>query len=121
MVRALRSFTCHNVARATAVCSNGNARIAVEGGDDVGAERLAERGLVVQRVAIGLADQIAGNVGVAEPLADAVNDRGLERVMVEDVLVDEGRELRLAARGILRLLADARPDRIDLVEGLGQS
>ena len=73
-------------------------------------------GCVVERIAIGLADQIARHVGIAEPLADAVNDRGLERVVVQDVLIDEGRELRLAARDVLRLAADARPDRIDLIE-----
>ena len=43
-------------------------RIAVEGRDDVGAEDFAERGLVVERVAIGLADQLAGHVGMVEPL-----------------------------------------------------
>ncbi len=75
-------------------------------------------GLFVERVAIGLADQVAGDVGIAEPLADAVDDRGFQRVVVQDVLVDEGGELRLAARDVLRLAADARPDRIDLVEGL---
>ena len=38
-------------------------RIAVDGRDDVGAEDFADRRLVVERVAVGLADQIAGNVG----------------------------------------------------------
>ena len=94
-------------------------RIAVDGRDDVGAEGFAERRLVLERVGIGLADQVAGNVGIAEPLADAVDDRGFQRVVVQDVFVDEGRELRLAARDVLRLAADARPDRIDLVEALG--
>ena len=79
---------------------------------------LAEHRLFVERVAIGLADQVAGNVGIAEPLADAVDDRGFQRVVVQDVLIDEGGELRLAARDVLRLAADARPDRIDLVEAL---
>ena len=38
--------------------------IAVDGGDDIGAEGLAERRLVLKRVVIGLADQIAGYVGI---------------------------------------------------------
>ena len=95
-------------------------RIAVEGGDDVGAEDFADRRLIVERVAIGLADQVAGHVGIAEPFADAVDHRRFQRVVVQDVLVDEGGKLRLAARDVLRLTADARPDRIDLVEALGR-
>ena len=87
--------------------------------DDVGAECLADRRLVVERVGIGLADQVAGNLGVAEPLADAMHDGGLQRVVVQDVLVDEGSEFGLAARDIFRLGAHTRPDRIDLVETLG--
>ena len=94
-------------------------RVAVDDGDDVGAEDFAEHRLVVERVAIGLADQVAGNVGIAEPLADAVDDGGFQRVVVQDVLIDEGGEFGLAARDIFRLGAHARPDRIDLVETLG--
>ncbi len=91
-------------------------RIAVDGGDDVGAESLAERRLIVERVSVSLADQVARHVGIAEPLADAVNDGRLQRVVVQNVLENEGREFGLAARHRLGLLADARPDRIDLVE-----
>jgi hypothetical protein len=50
-----------------------------------------------------------------EPLADAVRDRSLQRVMMKNVLVDEGRELRLAPRDISASLR-IRPDRIDLIE-----
>ena len=91
-------------------------RIAVDRRDDVGAERLADRRLVLQRVGIGLPDQFGRDVGMVEPLADAVHDRRLERVVVQDGRVDEGRELGLAAHDLLGLAADARPDRIDLVE-----
>src|SRR5262245_19946057 len=54
---------------------------------------------------------------MVEPLTDAVYDRSLERVVVQDVLVDESGELWLAACDVLRFAADARPDRIDLIEG----
>src|SRR4029077_16631764 len=54
---------------------------------------------------------------MGEPLADAVRDGSFERVVMENVLVDESCELRLPARDVLRLNADARPDRIDFIEG----
>ena len=92
-------------------------RIAVHRGDDVGAKRLAERRLIFQRIVIGLTNEVGGDVGVVEPLTDAVGDRSLERVVVQDVLVDEGGELWLAACDVLRFAADARPDRIDLIKG----
>ena len=92
-------------------------RIAIDGGDDIGTEGFAERRLVLKRVVIGLADQVGGYVGVVEPLADAMRDRCLERVVVQNVFVDKGGELRLAARDVFRFAADARPDRIDFVEG----
>ena len=51
-----------------------------------------------------------------EPLGDAVHDRLLERVVMQDRRIDEARKLRLAPHHLLGLVADARPDRIDLVE-----
>ena len=54
------------------------------GRDDVGAERIADRRLVLQRVGIGLADQIGRDVGMVEPLGDAMHDRLLERVVMQD-------------------------------------
>ena len=97
----------------------GGRRIAVEGGDDIGAEGFAERGLVVERLAESLPDQIARHVGMIEPLADAVRDRVFERVAVQDVLVEKARQFRLAAGDIFGFLADAGPDRIDLGEAFG--
>src|SRR5215471_4308306 len=72
-------------------------RIAVDGRDDIGAKSFTKRRLIFERVIIGLADQISRNVGMGEPLADAVSDRRFERVMMKNVLVDKGCELRLAA------------------------
>ena len=51
-----------------------------------------------------------------EPLGDAMHDRGLEPVMVQDRGIDEARKLGLAPHHVLGLVADARPDRIDRVE-----
>ena len=59
-------------------------RIAVDGRHDVGAERFADRRLVLERVGIGLADQLAGDVGMVEPLGDAMHDRRFQRVVVQD-------------------------------------
>ena len=53
---------------------------------------------------------------MVEPLRHAMHDRGLQRVVMQDGRIDEGRELGLAAHGLLGLAADARPDRINLVE-----
>src|SRR5581483_11266467 len=94
--------------------------IAIDRRDDIGAERLADRRLVLDGIAISLADEVAGNVGIAEALADAMHDGGFQRVVVQDIFVDEGCEFRLAACNFFRLAADARPDRIDLVEAFGR-
>ena len=53
---------------------------------------------------------------MVEPLGDAMHDRGLERVVVQDRGVDEARKLGLAPHDLLGLVADARPDRVDRVE-----
>ena len=91
-------------------------RIAVEHRDDVGAERLADLRLVLQRVGIGLPDQFGRDVGMVEPLADAMHHRRLQRVVVQDRGIDEGADLGLAADHVLGLVADLGPDRIDLLD-----
>ena len=50
-------------------------RIAVDRRDDIRAEGIADRRVVLQRVRVGLADQFARDVRMIEPLGDAVNDR----------------------------------------------
>ena len=72
--------------------------------------------IVLQRVRVGLADQFARHVRMVEPLGDAMHHRLLERVVMQDRGIDEARKLRLAPRHLLGFVADARPDRIDLVE-----
>ena len=91
-------------------------RIAVDGGDEIRPERLADRRLVLERVRIGLADQLAGNIRAIEAVRDAMDDGGLQRIVVEDRGVDEGGKLRLPTGDVLRLAADALPYRVDRVE-----
>src|SRR5512144_2272879 len=91
-------------------------RIPIDGRDNVGAEGFAKRRLILERVIIGLADHVGRDVGVIQTLAHSMRNRGLKRVVMEDVFIDEGGELRLAVRDILRFIADSHPDRIDLVE-----
>src|SRR5262245_13392170 len=90
--------------------------VTIEGRHDVGAERLADRGIAFERVAISLPAQLRRDICMIEPLGDAMPDGGVVRVVVKDGRRDEGRKLRLAANDLFGLAADARPDRIDLVE-----
>ena len=41
-------------------------------------------GIVLERVRVGLADQFGRDVGMIEPLGDAVDDRRFERVVMQD-------------------------------------
>src|SRR5262249_22821902 len=91
-------------------------RITVDSCNDIGAKGLTQSALVFERIIVGLTDQVGRHIGMGEPLTDAMRDGCFERVVMEDILVDESRELRLAARDVLRLAADTRPDRIDFIE-----
>jgi hypothetical protein len=53
---------------------------------------------------------------MVEPFGDAMHHRLLERVVMQDRGIDEACKLRLAPRDLFSLFANARPDRIDLVE-----
>jgi hypothetical protein len=57
---------------------------------------------------------------MVEPGRDAVRDRMLERVVVEDGAEDEARELRLAGGDRFGFLADARPHRIEAANRVGE-
>ena len=91
-------------------------RIAVHGGDDVGAERIADLRIALERVRIGLTDQFRRHVRAVETLGDAMHDRRLQRVVMQNGRIEEGREFRLAPDDLFRLAADAHPYRIDRVE-----
>ena len=92
-------------------------RIAVDGRDDVGAERLADRRLVLERIAHRPGGSVrADTSGWSSRSLTRCDDRRFQRVVVQDGRIDEGRELGLAPRHLFGLVADARPDRIDLVE-----
>src|SRR5262245_61957150 len=90
--------------------------VTIEGRHDVSAERLTDRGIAFKRIAISLPDQLRRDIWMIEPLGDAMHDGGFKCVVMKDGRIDEGRKLRLAANDLFGLAADARPDRIDLVE-----
>ena len=87
--------------------------IAVVDGDEVGAEGVADVGLFAQRLVIGLADQVAGERGMIEPLGQAMHHRVLETLVMQHGRVDEGGELGFAADDVFALAADTIPDRIE--------
>jgi len=75
---------------------------------------LADPGIILERIRVGLPDQFARNIRMIEPLGDAVHHRGLEGVVMQDRRIDEAGKLRLAPRHVLGLVANACPDRLDL-------
>ena len=87
--------------------------IAVVDRDQVGAERVAEIGFVAQRLVIGLADQIARQRRMVEPLGDPMHHRIFQPLVMQHGRIDEGGQFGLAANDVLRLAADAIPDRIE--------
>jgi hypothetical protein len=87
--------------------------IAVVDRDQVGAKRIAEIGFIAQRLIIGLADQIARQRRMIEPLGDPMNHRIFQAIVMQHGGIDEGGQLRLAADDVLRLGPNAIPDRIE--------
>src|ERR1700722_9373595 len=90
--------------------------IAIRRCHEIGAEGFANRGNIVERIGVSLPDQFARDRGVIEALGQAMDDACLQRIVVQDGRVDEGRELWLATYDILRLAEDPCPDRIDLIQ-----
>ena len=87
--------------------------IAVVDRDQIGAERVAEIGFVAQRLVIGLADQIARQRRMIEPLGEAMDHRIFQALVMQHGRIDEGGKLRLAANDVFRLAPHAIPDRIE--------
>ena len=71
--------------------------------DHVGAEGIAEIGIVAQRFVKGLADQIARQRRMVEPLGDAMHHRIFQPFVMQHGRIDEGGEFRLAADDVFRL------------------
>src|SRR3974390_654330 len=93
--------------------------VTVDGRNYIGAKAFAELRLILERVVIGLPDQIGGDVGMIEPLRDAMHGRVFETIVMQDVLIHEGGEFGLAPRHLFRLSADARPYGIDFIDRRG--
>ena len=87
--------------------------IAVVDRDEIGAEGVADIGIVAQRLVIGLADQVARQRRMVEPLGEAMHHRIFQALMMQHGRIDEGGKLGLAANDVLGLAADAIPDRIE--------
>ena len=87
--------------------------IAVVDRRQVGAEGIAEIGIVAQRLVIGLTDQIARQRRMVETLGEAMHYRVFQTLVMQHGRIDEGGQFRLAANDIFRLGADAIPDRIE--------
>ena len=86
--------------------------IALEHGREVGAHRLADGGIGVDRLLEDLAGEHRVQIFAADLLGEVVAERILQPAMLEDGGVHETRQRRLARGQILGLLAQGVPDRI---------
>src|SRR6478736_3378760 len=93
--------------------------VAVQRRDDICTKGIADRRLVFERVGVGLADQFGRDLWTIETLGHAVNDRRLQRVVMQNRRIDERRQLGLASCDLLGLTTDARPDRVYLIQPSG--
>jgi len=90
--------------------------IAVEHGENVGAEGVGDRRVGLQHARIGVGDGVGAEVGMVESRGDAMDDRPLQRLVMQHVGEQEAGEIRLAAHGVLRIRADAREQRVLALE-----
>ncbi len=79
---------------------------------------MADLRLGLDGIIEGMDDQIRADVGVAEALCQPMRQRFLEALMVQDEREDEAAQGGLMPCNRLRFLADAVPDRIELLDGL---
>ncbi|GAB5375849.1 MAG: hypothetical protein AcusKO_23110 [Acuticoccus sp.] len=87
-------------------------RVAVEHGQHVDAEDVGKIGLVVERVAEGVADMRRRQRRVGQPAGNALGDRILQGRLVEHHLVHQSGQRRLAPRDRLGFVAHPPPHRI---------
>jgi hypothetical protein len=87
-------------------------RIAVVDGGEVGAERAAQLGMVGEHLGKRLGDQACVDIGMIEPLRQAMAHRVLEPVLAQDGRIDEAAERRFLADDVIGFAAQLRPDRI---------
>jgi len=82
-------------------------------GDEIGTERIADIGVVAQRLVIGLADQVARQRRMVEAVGKTMHHRIFQTLEMQHGRIDEGGQLRLAPNDIFRLGTHAIPDRIE--------
>ncbi len=94
-------------------------RVAVVIGLDVDTNRRVPLRRLAHHHRIGLADQIRADIGMIEPFREAMDDRTLEAVVVENGGIEKRRQKRIAFNRLHRLAPDRRPDRIDRLDCFG--
>ena len=87
--------------------------IALEGRGEIRACLDADLRPEIESVVKRLPDQVGGNVGMIEPLGQAMGERRFETVVVENVRDDEGRKRRLVRANLARIGLDGGPDRVN--------
>src|SRR5690606_19062954 len=92
-------------------------RIAVVVGLNIDAHDIRPGRIVRQHGLEGLADKISADVLMRQALGEAMNDRVLKALLVQNGGIEEGSQKRVAADGFLRLAADGMPDRVRLLQG----
>ena len=88
-------------------------RIAIVDGRQIRAERAAKLRPVLKDLRKGLADQARIDVGMVQPLREAMADGILQPLLAENGRIQEAAEGGLAVRSLLRLAPDFLPDRIN--------
>jgi len=90
--------------------------VAVGDRDQVGAERDPDGGVAGDDIVVFLADQRGRQIGMRQPLGDAIGDRVLQRVVIENGGHQEGAERGVALDRLLRFDAHAREQRVAAAE-----
>src|SRR5262245_16672204 len=88
-------------------------RVAIVDRQHVGPRRLGDLRLRLERILESLHDELAADVGVAEPQRQALGKSPLEAVMIEHRPEHEAAQAWIIGYDRLRFLANAVPDRVD--------
>ena len=76
-------------------------------------------GSCFERVGVGLADELGRHLRTIETRGDAMNDRCLQRVVMQNARIDERRQLALVPYDLLGFATDPRPYRVHLIQPSG--
>ena len=87
--------------------------IAVIDRHHIGPESIPDVGILAQRLVIGLANEIARQRRMIEPVGEAMHHGVFQPIVVQHGRIDKGGQLGLAANDVFRLGPHAIPDRIE--------